>query len=109
MLFLVQEKDLDINQSLCALYFYASWMPFHKKMMIMIEKMEQKYPIIKFFAINVESFKGLCKRFAISSVPIVLILEAGREAKRINGIVLTSAFKSAFVDICNFSNHTNME
>lgn len=101
MQFLVQENDLSFLSKRQVLYFYASWMPFHKKMMIMIGKMENKYKDINFFAIDVDYFRGLCKRFNIESVPTVLILEYGAEKKRINGLVMTSAFKSIFADICN--------
>jgi len=61
---------------------------------------EDKYKDINFFAIDTDHFRGLCKRFNIESIPTVIILEDGYEVKRINGIVLTSAFRSAFADIC---------
>lgn len=101
MLFLVQEEDLSFQSKRQVLYFYASWMPYHKKMLLMIGKMEEKYKDIDFFAIDVDYFKGFCRRFTIESVPTVLILEKGTEKKRINGLVMTSAFRSAFADICN--------
>jgi thioredoxin-like negative regulator of GroEL len=101
MEFLTHEDDLVFKTKLIVLYFYASWMPFHKKMMIMISKMEEKYKDISFYAIDVDHFKGFCRRFDIDSIPTVLILEEGKEKKRINGLVMTSAFRSAFADICN--------
>lgn len=99
MIFITQDDELN-SSSLISLYFYSSWMPYHKKMIIMIDKMEQKYKDIKFLAIDVDHFKGLCKRFNIDSIPTVLIMNNGEELKRIEGMVLTSAFKSAFADIC---------
>jgi thiol-disulfide isomerase/thioredoxin len=101
MLFITKEQEILTSVKIKALYFYATWMPFHKKMMIMIDKIEQKYKDIEFLAIDVDHFKGLCRRFNIESVPTVLIIDSGKEIKRINGLVMTSAFKSAFVDICN--------
>lgn len=100
MLFLTQENEFRLSAKVQALYFYASWMPYHKKMLVMISKMEEKYPDIEFIAIDTDHFKGLCKRFSIDSIPTVLIMKDGSEAKRITGMVLTSAFRSAFVDIC---------
>ena len=100
MLFITQEEELKFDKPFQSLYFYAQWMPFHKKMLTMISKVEEKHKDVSFFAIDVDHFKGLCKRFNISSIPTVLILNSGMEAKRINGIVMTSAFKSAFSDIC---------
>lgn len=109
MFFLTQEQELVLNNDLQVLYFYASWMPYHKKMIIMIDKMEQKYKNISFFAIDTDHFKGLCRRFNINTIPVVLIMKNGIELKRISGLILTSAFKSAFADICNSSNPINME
>ncbi len=109
MFFITQESELQSTSKIVSLYFYASWMPFHKKMLTMIGKMEEKYKDIAFFAIDVDHFKGLCKRFNVTSIPEVLILVDGKEAKRINGLVLTSAFRSTFGDICNSCNPENGE
>jgi thiol-disulfide isomerase/thioredoxin len=102
MQFILHEEDLSFKSEIQSLYFYASWMPYHKKMLLMIEKMEEKYKNIDFFAIDVDQFKGLCKRFSIESIPTVLLIKSGEENKRINGLVMTSAFRSVFADICNF-------
>ena len=107
MLFLTEEQELSLNGNIQALYFYASWLPYHKKMTIMINKIEDKYKDIIFIAIDTDYFKGLCKRFNIDSIPVVIIMEKGKEIKRINGLVMTSAFKSAFVDICKSCNLTS--
>lgn len=109
MFFLTQEDDLKLNKDFQALYFYASWMPYHKKMMIMIDKIEKKYQNISFLAIDTDHFKGLCRRFNVNNIPLILVMKDGAELKRINGLILTSAFKSAFADICNTSKPINME
>ncbi len=98
MIFITQEEELSLNKTQ-VFYFYAIWMPFHKKMMHMIEKMEEKREDISFFAIDVDHFKGLCRRFSVESIPSVVVFKDGKEIKRINGLVMTSAFKSAFADI----------
>jgi thioredoxin-like negative regulator of GroEL len=100
MLFITQEEEINMDLPLQSLYFYASWMPYHKKFLTMIGKIEEKHKDISFFAIDVDQFTSQCKRFSINSVPTVLILRGGKEVKRINGLVLTSAFKRAFADIC---------
>ncbi len=101
MIFISEESDLKFDK-MCVLYFYASWVPYNKKMLVMIDKMEQKYSDINFFAINADNFMQLCKRFSINNVPTVVIFDK-KELKRITGLVLTSAFKSAFADICSVS------
>lgn len=106
MKFITHEDDIKLD-NLHVLYFYASWMPYHKKMMIMIDKIEKKYKNILFSAIDVDFFKNTCKRFSVTSVPSVIILLDGREVKRITGMILTSAFKSIFADICEGTGDRN--
>lgn len=101
MIFITQEKDIILTDKIQALYFYANWMSFDKKMQVMIAKIEEKYPQVSFLAIDVDEFKNTCKRFNVTSIPTVLIMKNGVEKNRINGMVMTSAFKSAFNDICN--------
>jgi len=101
MQFITQEEELQIDLPLQALYFYASWMPYHNKFITMIGKIEEKYKDISFFAVDVDAFPSQCKRFSVNSVPEVIILKDGKEIKRISGLVLTSAFRSAFADICS--------
>src|SRR5208282_6517351 len=104
MLFITKEEDLRVEpNTMQVLNFYSSWMPFHKKFMTMISKMEEKYKDMNFFAIDVDQFNSQCKRFTIDTIPTVLILQAGTEIKRMNGLILTSAFKSAFADICKIN------
>src|SRR3974377_1276925 len=100
MLFITREEELRMDLPLQVFYFYASWMPYHKKFLTMIGKMEEKHKNIVFSAIDVDAFNNQCKRFSIESIPTVLIMKDGKEVKRINGLTLTSAFRSAFADIC---------
>lgn len=99
MLFITDESELNINEGKVSLYFYASWIPFNKKMITMINKMQEKFTDIKYFAIDVDFFKNLCKRFNVTSIPEIIIFNDGKEVKRINGLILTSALKNAFSDI----------
>jgi thiol-disulfide isomerase/thioredoxin len=101
MIFLSEENELAFSQGIVSLYFYASWVPFHKRMMTLIGKIEEKHPEVKFYAIDVDHFKGLCKRFDVTSVPQIVTFVDNTETKRIEGLVLTSALKSAYADICN--------
>src|ERR1041385_2311779 len=99
MIYALEEPDIQLSAHIQGLYFFATWMPFHKKMEIMISKIEEKYPQVTFLGIDIDSFKNTCKRFNIDSIPSVLIMVNGEEKKRITGLVMTSAFRSAFADI----------
>lgn len=100
MLFLTKEEELKFKKSIQALYFYASWMPYHNKMLTMMSKIEDKHKDIECFAIDIDYFKQFIKRFELTSIPTVIILKDNVEANRIEGVPLTSAFKAVFADIC---------
>ena len=100
MIFISNEEDLVFSKPV-VLYFCSSWMPYHKKMIIMIKKMEEEFPDFTYFAINVDQFKQLCKRFSVTEIPTVIIFTESKEQKRITGLPMTSAFRAAFIDICN--------
>lgn len=106
MEFINQEQDLIYKKNVQILYFYASWMPFYKRMMRVLNKMEEDYKDFEFFAIDVDKFKNLCQRFSIQSVPSVLFIKNDKEYHRVVGITLMSAFKSACVDIYNSDTNT---
>lgn len=101
MNFITKEDELKLDAPIQALYFYANWQPFHNKFLTMIDKIETKYSDILFTAIDVDHFNSQCKRFFVTSIPTLVIFKNGKEIKRIIGVVLTSAFKSAFADIYN--------
>jgi thioredoxin 1 len=99
MLFVTDQKEIQFDSGICSIYFYSNWMPFHNKMIVILSKMETKYNNIKHLAIDVNSHQEVIKRFNIESIPTVLLMRDGKEIKRIVGIVLTSAMRSAYADI----------
>jgi len=99
MIFITKDEDLDLSSEKNSIYFFGRWMPYHKKMLVMLDKIEEKYSDVKFYAIDVDMFKNMCKRFSIDSVPTILILN-GNKKRRIVGTILMSAIKAVFADIC---------
>lgn len=99
MIFITQEEEIKIDDWQ-VIYFYSSWMPFHKKVMFMLDRIENKYPILSILAIDVDLFKNQCKRFKIDVVPTILILKDGKEYSRTIGITSTKVFDGIFDDIC---------
>lgn len=100
MIYITSENELNLNYQVVCIYFYATWMPFHKKMAAMIEKIEQKYKVV-FYAVDVDFFKSICKRYKIESIPTIIINHNNKEKERVNGVILTSVLKSIFADIFN--------
>jgi thiol-disulfide isomerase/thioredoxin len=99
MIFATNENEIEEKHENKVLYFYATWMPFHKKMMIMIEKIENKNKNIHFIAVDVDHFKSSVIRYSVESIPTIILFNKNKQLKRITGLVLTSAFNSFFNDI----------
>jgi thiol-disulfide isomerase/thioredoxin len=100
MLYLSQEEELTWKQELQILYFYATWLPYHQKSIVMLDWAQQKYPLIAFFAIDVDFFKGFVKRYGILTAPTILIFRQGREVKRLTDqLIPTSDFIAVLDDI----------
>ena len=83
MLFITRPEEINIEKSLQALYFYASYIPQHKKFLTMIENVDGKINNLFFYAIDAEQFSSQCKRFSVKSVPTIIILGGGLEIDRI--------------------------
>lgn len=94
MNFLTSEEDFKLEK-LQILYFYASWIPFNKKMILMLNKIEEQNKDIEFLAIDIDTFKNFIVRFGLESLPTIILYKNGEEKKRIIGLVLTSAFRNA--------------
>lgn len=100
MIFINHENELTWNSKYQVLYFYAIWMPFNQKIILMLNNLVDNLPNVPLFAIDVDYFKGFCKRFNIISIPTILIMEKGKEIRRIQGVIHSKEFASTFVDIC---------
>ena len=100
MIFLNHESELTWNNQFQVLYFNSIWLPFKQKLILMLDKIAQKYPAIALFVIDVDQFKPLCKRFSVETIPTVLIIENGKEVKRIDRVLPTREFTAIFDDIC---------
>lgn len=81
------------------LYFYRSDMPFNTKLIGILDRLEQAYTSIYFYAIDTDQFSGTCIRFAVSSVPTLVILKGAEEVGRILDSVQTQHFIDIFRDI----------
>jgi len=100
MLFINHENELTWDKKFQGLYFYAIWMPFNRKVIRMLDTVSDNLPNVPLFAIDVVYFKSFCKRFNIITVPTTLIMENGKEVKRIQGVTHSKEFVAIFSDIC---------
>ena len=98
MNFILNETDINVLEN-SVLYFYAPWMPYHKKMINMLSSLEERYKNIKFYAIDCDSFKSLAKAYEVEEIPTILIYDSNKKRKKIVGLIMSSALKKFFNDI----------
>jgi thioredoxin-like negative regulator of GroEL len=92
VIFITSEIEINLSLPQQVFYFYAPWMIFHAKYLIMISQHEKKE--LPFFAIDIASFLNQCKRFNISSIPTILLLKNGKQISRLEGKITTAQFKA---------------
>lgn len=103
MIFITDETELSFawkEYPVYGLYFYRSDMPFHAKIINIIAKIQQEYSQVRVYALDADQFPSSCIRFSIQSVPTLVALVQGKEAKRLEGSVKTQEFIDLFGDIC---------
>ena len=98
MNYLLSDEDFSIDGKTC-LYFYTNWMTFHSKTRRVLEKLEGKYPLIKFIAIDADIHKKMCTRYSVSVVPTIIVLDEVSKISTIEGVVMASAIQSFFSNL----------
>lgn len=110
MLFVTTESELRVGAGISVFYFYADWLLYHKKIKIMIEKVELLNNNINFCAIDIDYFDGICKRFNVNTLPTIIIMkDGGKEIKRITGLVSTDSFIKTILDIYDLYGESNAQ
>jgi thioredoxin-like negative regulator of GroEL len=103
--FITQEKELTWLCPIQSLYFYSDWMTYHLKMLLMLDKAEQKHKDMAFFAIDVDHFPSLIRRFNVELIPTVILTKDFREVRRIEGLLPAADFTVFFYYICKSESH----
>jgi len=97
---IIFENDFKFEDGYQCLYFYINDMPFHKKMISMIENLSIKFPMIKYYFINASIIeKSFLKRFDILEVPIILLFNNSIKLLEVKGVVLQSSIKHQFNNV----------
>src|ERR1700722_535508 len=83
MLFITQEQEITRTNQTRILHFHSVRDPFCQKNIVVLDKIEAKRPDMAFFAIDVDYFTGLIKRYEIVQFPTTLIFSDNIEVRRI--------------------------
>ena len=88
--------DTTVKQGVTLIDFWAEWCGPCKMIAPVIDELAKEYQgKAKVAKINVDNENNLASRFNVSSIPTLLIIKDGTEAKRFVGVTSKSALKSA--------------
>ena len=83
----------EIKGKKILLYFYANYMPFHKRMMKVIENLkEEDYTV---FIIDIGEFKDMAKGYGVTSIPTFLFIKNKKVQEKIEGLQMSSVINNA--------------
>lgn len=78
MLYISKQEDINLKkEGLSICYFYSPSSPYHPVFCRKIEKLEEKYPRITFYAIDAEQFPHLLTKYNLHFMPSMRFLYDG--------------------------------
>lgn len=87
-----EELDKEIENKRVLVDFYATWCGPCKMLGLVIEKIE-KENIIDIIKVDVDEARNLSTEYKIYSVPTLILIENGKELKRISGFISEEELK----------------
>lgn len=90
---------MNFDSGVCAIKFGATWCGPCKTMEPILKKMQEEFPDVKVFSVDVDELPKLAKTHKIRSLPTVICLKEGHEVARLVGVVKTDPLRKAFRDL----------
>jgi thioredoxin 1 len=93
------KTDINLSEGKLVLKFNAVWCGVCKSMEPFMDKMNQEFPDIKIYNVDIDDYPELTQKFSVKMLPTLVYLENGNETNRTNGKILISALRKAFRDL----------
>ena len=66
-----------------------------------IEKLDNEFESINFLSVDTDQVPELAKKFRISSLPTLIIIQDGEEKKRILGLSMIAPLRTLLRNVCD--------
>ena len=90
------QKEVVESDKPVVIDFWASWCGPCKMMSPIVDELAAEMPTIKVGKINVDEENELAAQFRVMSIPTLVLLENGKEVKRVVGVQSKDNVKYAF-------------
>ncbi len=90
------QKEVVESDKPVVIDFWASWCGPCKMMSPIVDELASGMPNIKVGKINVDEENELAAQFRVMSIPTLVLLEKGKEVKRVVGVQSKDNVKYAF-------------
>lgn len=93
----VQELDAKLSQGPAALDFYQASCPPCRALEPRLERVAAQYRgRLPVYRIEIDRDMPVAERFGVKTIPTILMLAAGREVERLDGLITDHALQAAF-------------
>ena len=75
------------SEKIVLIDFYADWCGPCKMLAPILEQVSEENPEIKIIEVNVDEYQAEAKNYNIFSIPTLVLMEDGKEKKRLVGLV----------------------
>lgn len=95
MIHVTEESDLKLA-GLSVVKFTAAWCQPCKKLETVFQKMENEFPEIKIYSVDIDQCIKLTQKYKILSVPTMIFFNGEIEQQKMVGLSTTEAIRKAF-------------
>ena len=101
MLSIANESDLNTDNGIHVIKFWAPWCGPCKMYNPVIEKLDVEFESVNFISIDTDQVPELAKQFKITSLPTLIIIQDGEEKNRVLGLSMISPLRTLLRQICD--------